>query len=210
MPGGPRGEGPGPSPRPTAGPGGPRGEGGQGPVGLWTVGHGTLAADDLAGLLAGAGVELVVDVRSFPGSRRHPQFGRAEMERWLPEAGLRYRWEPRLGGRRRVRPDSRHVALRTPGFRAYADHMETADFRAGLDAALADAARWRTAVLCSESLWWRCHRRLLADAATLLDGVAVTHLLHDGRATAHVPTTGVRRAGDHLVYDVGVDLPLPG
>lgn len=179
------------------------------PVELLTVGHGTLAADDLAALLTGAGVAAVVDVRAFPGSRRHPQFGRGELERWLPDAGVAYRWEPRLGGRRRGRPDSPHVALRNDAFRAYADHMGGLEFRAGLDEVLAGAAERSTAVMCSETLWWRCHRRLLADAATLLDGATVAHLLHDGRTVAHVPTDGVRRSGDHLVYDVGGDVPLP-
>jgi uncharacterized protein (DUF488 family) len=176
---------------------------------LLTVGHGTLGADDLAALLVGAGVAAVVDVRAFPGSRRHPQFGRAELQRWLPDAGVAYRWEPRLGGRRRRRADSPNVALRNDSFRAYADHMAGAEFRAGLADVLADAGARRTAVMCSESLWWRCHRRLVADAATLLDGATVVHLMHDGRTTTHVPTGGVRRAGDHLVYDVGGDVPLP-
>lgn len=176
---------------------------------LLTVGHGTLAAADLAELLVGAGVAGVVDVRAFPGSRRHPQFGRAELERWLPDAGIAYRWEPRLGGRRRGRADSPHVALRNDAFRAYADHMAEPEFRAGLTGVLADAAARPTAVMCSESLWWRCHRRLLADAATLLHGTTVVHLLHDGRTTPHVLTDGVRRAGDRVVYDVGGDVPLP-
>ena len=178
-------------------------------VDLLTVGHGTLPADDLAALLLGAGVDLVVDVRAFPGSRRHPQFGRAELARWLPEAGVGYRWEGRLGGRRRVQPDSPNVALRNDGFRGYADHMAGREFRAGLDGVLADAARRTTAVMCSETLWWRCHRRLLADATTLVDGTSVVHLGHDGRTTAHALTDGVRSAGDHVVYDVGGDVPLP-
>ena len=178
-------------------------------VDLLTVGHGTLPADDLAALVVGAGVDLVVDVRAFPGSRRHPRFGRAELARWLPEAGVDYRWEGRLGGRRRVQPGSPNVALRNDAFRGYADHMAGAEFRAGLDGVLDDAGRRTTAVMCSESLWWRCHRRLLADAATLVDGTSVVHLLHDGRTTAHALTVGVRRAGDHVVYDVGGDVPLP-
>ncbi|HEX6420178.1 MAG TPA: GNAT family N-acetyltransferase [Acidimicrobiales bacterium] len=183
--------------------------GGAAPVELLTVGHGTLAADDLAALLRDHGVELVVDVRSYPGSRRHPQFGREQMAAWLPEAGIDYRWEPRLGGRRRAQGDSPNVALRNPAFRGYADHMGGADFRAGLDGVLAEARRRRTAVLCSESVWWRCHRRLLSDAAVLVRGATVRHLMHDGRTAPHRPTEGVRRAGDRVVYDVGGDRPLP-
>jgi uncharacterized protein (DUF488 family) len=178
-------------------------------VTLVTVGHGTLAAEDLARVLGEAGVELVVDVRSFPASRRHPHFRREAMERWLPDSGVAYRWEPRLGGRRTARPDSAHVALRQPGFRGYADHMETADFSDALDAVVADADRARTAVMCAESVWWRCHRRLLADGAVLLRGAAVEHLFHDGRVTPHHPTPEARLDGRRVVYDGGeTTLPL--
>jgi uncharacterized protein (DUF488 family) len=173
---------------------------------LLTVGHGTLAQDELIEVLRSAEVALVVDVRTYPGSRRHPQFAREAMEGWLPGAGIAYRWEPRLGGRRRPAPDTPNVALRYEGFRGYADHMASQAFREGLDGVLAEPVR--TAVLCSESVWWRCHRRLLADAATLLDGVAVEHLMHDGRLTPHAPTAGVRVDGARLVYDVGVETPL--
>ena len=173
---------------------------------LLSVGHGTLQQDELVALLRAAEVELVVDVRSYPGSRRHPQFGREAMEGWLPEAGIDYRWERRLGGRRRPAPDSPNVALRHDGFRGYADHMATSAFRESLADVLAEPRR--SVVLCSESVWWRCHRRLLADAATLLERVAVEHLMHDGRLHRHAPTDGVRVDGDRLVYDVGVETPM--
>jgi uncharacterized protein (DUF488 family) len=176
---------------------------------LHTVGHGTLAADAFVSLLDGAGVECVVDVRSFPGSRHNPQYGRDEMERWVPDAGLGYRWMRELGGRRRPSAASKHVALRNESFRAYADYMETEPFRAGVDGLLADPARRASAVMCSESLWWRCHRRLLADHLVLVRGVDVVHIMHDGRLTPHVPTAGVRLDDGALVYDVGVTPPLP-
>jgi uncharacterized protein (DUF488 family) len=178
-------------------------------VELLTVGHGTLGEDAFAELLRGAGVELLVDVRSYPGSRRNPHFGRERMADWLPAAGVDVRWEPRLGGRRRVRPDSPHVALRNDTFRGYADHMASPPFHAALDEVLAEAARRPTAVMCSEAVWWRCHRRLLADAAVLLRGATVTHLMHDGRRVPHELTDGARRAGDDVVYDLGGDVPLP-
>jgi uncharacterized protein (DUF488 family) len=178
-------------------------------VTLLTVGHGTLPADEFVGLVRMAGVELVVDVRSFPASRRHPQFRREVMERWLPDAGVTYRWEPRLGGRRRARPGSPHGALRVPAFRGYADHMETAEFVDALDEVLADADRERTAVMCAESVWWRCHRRLLADAAILLRGAAVEHLFHDGRLAPHHLTPEARLDGPRIIYDAGeTTLPL--
>jgi len=134
---------------------------------------------------------------------------REAMATWLPEAGVAYHWEPRLGGRRKPVPGSPHVALRNPAFRAYADHMATDDFRAGLDAVLASAGTTRTAVMCAETLWWRCHRRLTADAATLLADAEVLHVMHDATLAAHVPTEGVRREGILLIYDVGVERPLP-
>jgi uncharacterized protein (DUF488 family) len=179
-------------------------------VRLLTVGHGTASAEELAALLTGAGVARVVDVRTAPGSRRHPQFRREAMAGWLPAAGVAYRWEPELGGWRRPDPASVNHALRHPALRGYADHMRTPPFRVALDRLLAEAADASTAVLCSETLWWRCHRRLLADAAALTGGAEVVHLDHRGRLEPHRPTDGVRRDGDLLAYDVGATPPLPG
>lgn len=176
---------------------------------LHTVGHGTLAAEALTALLDDAHIELVADVRSFPGSRRNPQYAREAMETWLPAAGIHYRWMPELGGRRRPVSGSEHTALRNDAFRAYADHMETATFSSGVEQLLSVANTERAAVLCSESVWWRCHRRLLADHLVLLRDVGVVHLMHDGRRVAHPPTDGVRVEGDRLVYDVGTTLSLP-
>ena len=113
---------------------------------LRTVGHGTLPEADFAALVADAGIGIIVDVRSFPASRRHPQFRREAMERWLPDAGVAYEWEPRLGGRRRPRPDSPHGALRVPAFRGYADHMETDEFRDAVDDLLAEGGARPVAV----------------------------------------------------------------
>jgi uncharacterized protein (DUF488 family) len=178
-------------------------------VSFRTVGHGTLPEDEFAALVTGAGIGLIVDVRSFPASRRHPQFRREAMERWLPDAGVAYRWEPRLGGRRRPRPDSPHGGLRVPAFRGYADHMETAEFGDAVDDLLAEAGTRSTAVMCAESVWWRCHRRLLADAAVLLRDAPVEHLFHDGRLDPHRPTPEARVDGRRLVYDGGEPgLPL--
>jgi uncharacterized protein (DUF488 family) len=148
-------------------------------------------------VLAGAQVRSLVDIRSFPGSRRHPHMSREAMATWVPEAGVAYRWEPRLG------------ALRNSAFRAYADHMMSADFHAALDEVLATADITRTAVMCAETLWWRCHRRLTADAATLLAGAEILHVMHDGTLASHALTEGVRREGTRLIYDVGAERPLP-
>jgi uncharacterized protein (DUF488 family) len=160
-----------------------------------------LPADTLVDLLHSANVEAIVDVRTVPKSARHPQFRIEEMQRWLPQARISYRWEPALGGFRKPRPDSPNVALIHPSFRGYADYMDTPAFSAALDSLLAQSAEQRTAALCSESLWWRCHRRLIADAARLLHDVEVLHLMHDRKLRAHVPTQGVRVAGERLRYD---------
>jgi len=171
---------------------------------LLTRGHGTATAEELARLIREAAIESIVDVRSVPKSRRHPQFWREEMERWIPEkSGSTYRWEPALGGFRRVHPGSPNVALRHPSFRSYADYMETDGFAVALNDLLLHAATSQVAIMCSETLWWRCHRRLISDAALLLHEVPVQHLMHDGKLRPHIPTTGVRVTAERtLRYDV--------
>lgn len=169
---------------------------------LITVGHGTHPADEFLNLLRSAAVRSLVDVRIGPGSRRHPQFGRHELARWLPEGGVDYRWDKRLGGFRRLPTDSPDVALRNESFRAYAAHMRSAEFTDAVSDLLDGATAERTAIMCSESVWWRCHRRMIADHVQLLRGVPVRHLMPDGRLSDHPPTSGVRVAGDTLVYDV--------
>jgi uncharacterized protein (DUF488 family) len=168
---------------------------------LLTVGHGTLAQDELAGLLRGAGVVQLVDIRAYPASRRNPQFARAAMERWLPKHGTAYAWQPALGGRRRPNARSPNTALSDPSFRAYADYMATRGFADALDELLSQSDATQTVMLCAESVWWRCHRRLVADAAVLLRGRTVRHLFHDGRLADHRPMEVARVVGDHLVYD---------
>lgn len=172
---------------------------------MFTVGHGTLPAATFAALVRHAGVGTIVDVRRFPGSRHNPQFGREQMERWLPDDGLTYRWMPALGGRRKVSPGSPNVALRNAQFRAYADHMSSDEFAVAVGELLGLASAVPLAVTCSEAVWWRCHRRLLADHIVLVSGLGVDHLLHDGRRTAHPVTPGARRVGQRVVYDA-----LPG
>jgi uncharacterized protein (DUF488 family) len=151
-----------------------------------------------------------VDVRRHPGSRRWPHFARAALEVDLPAGGIAYRWEQRLGGRRSTSAASVNVALRNASFRGYADYMATEPFVVALTGVLDQARESRTAVMCSESVWWRCHRRLVADAALLLHGSDVVHLMDDGRLTAHVTTEGVRRVGTQLRYDAGSEPRLPG
>jgi uncharacterized protein (DUF488 family) len=171
-------------------------------VAVRTFGHGTASQEDLAGLLGSAGVSLVVDVRTAPGSRRNPHVARAELARWLPEHGVAYRWDKRLGGFRRPPPDSPDIFWREEMFRGYAAHMRTPEFGAAVDELL--TYEGPQAVMCSESVWWRCHRRLIADFLVLVRGVPVGHLMQDGRLTAHTPTPGARLRDDGLiVYDGG-------
>jgi uncharacterized protein (DUF488 family) len=166
---------------------------------FYTMGHGQLQADAFRTTLRAADVAVAADVRRFPGSRLHPQFGAAELRASLMTAAIEYRPMLELGGRRTPLPDSRNSGLRNSGFRGYADYMTTLDFRLGFNALLALARERTTAIFCAETLWWRCHRRLVADAAVLLAGFEVVHLTPHSRAT-HVPTPGVRREGDTLVY----------
>lgn len=179
---------------------------------LLTVGHGTLSQEELGALLGGAGVTTVVDVRRFPGSRRHPHVAREELERWLPHAGIDYRWAQDLGGRRRVDPDQRGVDAwwRVEAFAAYAAYTRTDEFRAAMQWLLDLVAQeGRVTVMCSEAVWWRCHRRLISDVATLLHDVRVLHLAHSGATTDHAPAEGARVTDEGLVYDQPTDDPDP-
>jgi len=160
---------------------------------LFTFGHGTAGEAELAALIRESGLGLVADVRSIPKSRAHAHVWSDRMALWVPQlAGAAYEWRPQLGGFRKSHAGSPNVALRHPAFRGYADYMQTDAFLEALDALVADAAQRVTAVMCSETLWWRCHRRLIADAAVLLRGVDVQHLMHDGKIRPHQLTAGVR------------------
>jgi uncharacterized protein (DUF488 family) len=173
-------------------------------VPLITFGHGTASAERMAELLRSAGVTAVVDVRIAPGSRRNPHVARAELERWLPGHGITYQWEKRLGGFRQPAPDSPDVAWQEAAFRGYAGHMRGPGFLAAADELLGQAATARVVVMCSESAWWNCHRRLVADFAEIARGVPVRHLMHDGELEVHRRSPGVRLGEDGLlVYDGG-------
>lgn len=177
---------------------------------LHTVGHGARSLDELAAILADAGVGRLVDVRRYPGSRRHPQFTLESLSAELPARNVDYDWWGEdLGGRRSPVPESRHPAWREPAFRAYADYMDTPAFRDALSRLLVLAAdRPPVAVMCAETLWWKCHRRLIADAA-VVHGSPVVHLLDFGKREGHPANPFMRVGGDGWpVYDVGVDRPL--
>ncbi|MFF5661146.1 DUF488 domain-containing protein [[Kitasatospora] papulosa] len=170
--------------------------------GLITFGHSTAERYRLIELLHSAEVSSVVDVRIGPGSRRNPDLNRESLGRWMPRAGITYRWEKELGGFRKPPPDSPDVIWRNTSFRGYAAHTRDADFVAAMDRLLAETSRTRAAVMCSEALWWRCHRRLIADFAAVARNVPVHHLMHNGRLVPHPPTPGLRLRSDGLlVYD---------
>lgn len=177
---------------------------------LFTLGHGNRSTEELVAVLRGAGVARLVDVRRYPGSRRHPHMSEAALRKSLPDLGVAYEWwGEALGGRRRTVADSRHPAWRVDAFRGYADHTDTAEFRdaiARLEAlAQADGP---VAVMCAETLWWRCHRRLIADALTVR-GTDVVHLLAVNARQPHRLPPSLRVGDDGWpVYDVGADVTM--
>jgi uncharacterized protein (DUF488 family) len=172
-----------------------------------TVGHGARPIEALLATLSDASVSVLVDVRRFPGSRRHPQYGREPLTAALPAGGIDYEWwGDALGGRRSPRPGSRHTGLRNAAFAGYADHMDTPEFRTAVNGLLARAAMARPAIMCAETVWWHCHRMLIADALTMRGGTVV-HLLDVGRSQPHRLSPMARRGDDGWpVYDVTAPL----
>jgi uncharacterized protein (DUF488 family) len=168
---------------------------------LWSIGHGARSLEAFLAILRAAGIHRVVDVRTAPGSRLHPQFGGDELARSLEGAGIASVWRKDLGGWRTPRTDSPHTAIRNRSFRGYADHMDSEEFGAALSWLIETSAGVPTAFLCSESLWWRCHRRMIADALTVR-GVEVRHLMDRGREEPHRLHPAARVLGERLVYDV--------
>jgi len=170
----------------------------QEPAHVFTVGHSNVPLGDFLGTLEAAGIELLADVRRYPGSRRNPQFGQDLLPGSLAEAGIGYVHLPELGGRRPVQPDSRNTAWRNDSFRGYADYMESQEFAEGMARLLELAAEQRTAIMCSEAVWWRCHRGLIADLLKSR-GHQVTHLI-GGREQEHPYTSAARIVDGELTY----------
>lgn len=166
---------------------------------IWTIGHSTHSLDDFLEILSAHRIELVVDVRRFPGSRRLPQFNRATLEQSLAAAGVAYCSLPSLGGRRTPLPDSPNSGWRNSSFRGYADHMASEEFAEGHFELITLAGGLRTAVMCAEVLWWRCHRRLISDLLVSI-GVEVLHIRGVGEAEPHRLTPPARMADGTLSY----------
>jgi uncharacterized protein (DUF488 family) len=166
---------------------------------VWTVGHSTRPLRDFLEVLAAYRIELVADVRRFPGSRSQPQYQQPLLESTLHGAGIDYIWLPDLGGRRRPAPDTPNTGWRHPAFRGYADYMRGEEFAAGLVELLTLAWGVRTAVMCAEILWWRCHRRMIADVLVSL-GARVIHVLDGTTAQTHRLTAPGRLVHGVLSY----------
>ena len=170
---------------------------------IWTIGHSTRTIEEFIALLREHAIAIVVDVRHYPGSRRFPHFNKAALRDALAETGMRYEHLVELGGRRTVRPDSHNVVWRNAAFRGYADYMETDAFRDGIERLLEIARTGRTAILCSEAVWWRCHRSMIADDLKAT-GVNVLHILGPAKAQEHPYTSAARLQDGRLSYAAGV------
>jgi uncharacterized protein (DUF488 family) len=167
---------------------------------IFTIGHGARSIEAFVSLLTGAGIARLIDVRTAPASRKHPHFGKDALAQTLEQHGIEYAWCKELGGWRKPAPGSHHTALRSPGFRGYADHMETAEFRDVVAWLIETSRHTRTAVMCAESLWWRCHRRMLADAL-VARGCDVHHIVEGARLQPHRIHPAARLANDAVIYD---------
>ena len=166
---------------------------------IWTVGHSTRSGEEFVKILLAHQIKVLVDVRTYPGSRRYPQFNKAELAGLLNQSGIEYHHEPRLGGRRTPRPDSHNTAWRNAQFRGYADHMETDEFKSGVRELLELAASARVAVMCAEAVWWRCHRSLIADYLKA-EGHEVVHIVNEKKTEEHPFTSAARIIDGELSY----------
>lgn len=166
---------------------------------VYTVGHSNRSLDEFIGLLKVNGVDTLVDVRKLPGSNKYPHFNQDELAASLSRAGIRYVYLKELGGRRRQNKESRNTAWRNKSFRAYADHMETDEFRRGMEALIGHARDGRVALMCSEAVWWRCHRALIADYLKAA-GVTVHHIMSETAVKPHPYTSAAKLIGNKLSY----------
>ncbi len=166
---------------------------------VWTIGHSNRTLEDLVALLRSHKIELVADVRQFPGSRRYPHFNQENLSVALQEHGIGYLHFGELGGRRRPKPDSLNSAWRNEAFRGYADYMETPEFRTGIDRLLAEAQKRPTSVMCAEALWWQCHRSMIADYLKAA-GCRVLHILGPEKTEEHRYSQPAQIINGRLTY----------
>lgn len=167
---------------------------------IWTIGHSTRAIDEFISLLEANGIKLLADVRAFPGSKRYPQFNKDALAESLNTHGIRYEHFPELGGKRKSNPHSRNTAWRNASFRGYADYMETEQFQKGIERLLDVAVEaGPSAIVCAESVWWRCHRSLISDHLKA-NGVEVLHVLCANKIEPHPFTSAARIVNGKLSY----------
>lgn len=166
---------------------------------LWTVGHSTRSLDQFLGLLAAHDIEAVADVRRYPGSRRFPHFAPQPLAEGLAAHGVGYESFPELGGRRQPLADSANTAWRSAAFRGYADYMETEEFAEGLMRLANLGCGLRTAIMCAEAVWWRCHRGLIADGLRWA-GFEVYHIMGLTSSVPHPYTSAARIIRGFLSY----------
>ena len=169
------------------------------PPPLWTIGHSTRAIEVFVALLTSNAISSLVDVRSYPGSRRFPQYDKARLSTTLAATGIDYHHLAQLGGRRPLLPHSRNIAWQNPSFRAYADYMESDDFKKGIEELLNFAREKQTAIMCAEALWWRCHRGLIADHLKA-NGSLVTHIIDGSHTEIHPYTAAAKIIDGELSY----------
>ncbi len=173
---------------------------------VFTIGHSNLPLEQFLALLTRHGIEALVDIRRFPGSRKHPHFNEKALAAALREAGIAYHWMEALGGRRPKTKGSvsPNAGLENESFRNYADYMATEAFRQAAEKLLAIAGRKRTAIMCAESVYWRCHRRLVSDYLAA-NGTAVQHIFSSGELRPHQPTPTARFAAGHVTLRGSVE-----
>jgi uncharacterized protein (DUF488 family) len=175
---------------------------------IWTIGHSTRPLPEFLALLTAQDIRLLIDVRRYPGSKRHPQFNTDALAAALGEHGMAYRHASELGGRRTPRADSVNHAWRNASFRGYADYMATDEFAHGLDEAVRTASHTRTVLMCAEAVPWRCHRLLLSDAF-IARGWTVCHIVSTGRLEEHRLTDFARIGPSGVTYPAGVTSQHP-
>lgn len=167
---------------------------------IWTIGHSTRSLDEFIGMLNSFQIEVVADIRSYPGSRKFPQFNKEALEISLPQNNIQYVHLKKLGGRRKVNPDSKNTSWRHLAFRGYADYMETGDFKEGIKELEKIALIKRTAYMCSEALWWRCHRSMVSDYLKVI-GWKVMHIMAISKEDEHPYTAPARIVNGALSYE---------
>jgi uncharacterized protein (DUF488 family) len=167
---------------------------------IWTIGHSTHSIEEFIAILCSFQIERLVDIRMFPGSRRYPHFNKMALETSMPEANVNYCHMVSLGGRRKPKPDSKNTGWRLDAFRGYADYMETDAFQRGIKKLEDIALKERSVYMCSEAVWWRCHRALVSDYLKV-KGWTVMHIMGHGKAQEHPFTSPAKNISGRLSYE---------